>query len=54
MSEEQSTKHLLVRLPSDVKAWLAAEAVRNLSTQTSEVVRAIRQRMEDEAARSAR
>ena len=41
---------LLVRVPTDVKAWLASEAVRNASSQTSEVVRAIRERMEHRAA----
>jgi hypothetical protein len=49
MAEEKFTKHLLVRLPFDVRSWLKAEAERNLSTQTSEVVRAIRQRMGTEA-----
>jgi hypothetical protein len=37
---------ILVRVPADVKAWLASEACRNASSQTSEVVRAIRERME--------
>ena len=33
MAEEKFTKHLLVRLPTDVRNWLKAEAERNLSTQ---------------------
>ena len=37
---------LVVRLPEDVKAWLRDEARRNASSQTSEVVRAVRDRME--------
>ena len=54
MAAEQSTKMLLVRLPEDVKAWLQTEAARNLSTQTSEVVRAVRQRMDAEGAQVVR
>ena len=41
---------LIVRLPNDVKAWLAAQAQRNASSQGSEIVRAVRERMEREAA----
>jgi hypothetical protein len=36
----------LVSLPVDVKAWLQQEAERNLSTANSEIIRAIRQRMD--------
>ena len=38
----------LVSLPADCKAWLEREAQRNLSSANSEIVRAIRQRMEAE------
>lgn len=48
MNEPQSFKTLLVRLPSDVKAWLEREAAYNLSSQTSEIVRSVRHRMETE------
>jgi len=41
-------KTLLVRMPLDVKEWLENESDRNLSWQGSEVVRAIRLRMESE------
>jgi hypothetical protein len=37
---------LVVRLPPDVKSWVAIQAALNESSQTSEVVRAIRERME--------
>jgi predicted HicB family RNase H-like nuclease len=37
---------LQLRLPKDVKDWLAQEAVRNGSSQNSEVIRSIRERME--------
>jgi predicted HicB family RNase H-like nuclease len=35
-----------LRLPPDIKAWLAAEAERNGASQNSEVIRALRDRME--------
>jgi hypothetical protein len=37
---------LMVRLPRDVKEWLAAQAERNAASQASEIVRAVRERME--------
>jgi hypothetical protein len=43
---------LLVRMPADVKEWLENQAERNLSSQGSEIVRAIRCRMDSEQARS--
>ena len=50
MMRNPAMPKILVRVPEDVKAWLASEAVRNASSQTSEVVRAIRERMEHRAA----
>ncbi|GJD69915.1 hypothetical protein [Methylobacterium gnaphalii] len=35
-----------VRLPPDLKAFVVGQATRNSSTQNSEIVRAIRERME--------
>jgi Arc/MetJ-type ribon-helix-helix transcriptional regulator len=43
---EKTFKTLLVRLPVELKEWLEEESGRNLSSQGSEVVRAVRQRME--------
>ena len=37
---------LWVRFPDDVKAWLADQAERNGSSQTSEVIRSVRERMD--------
>lgn len=48
MNEPQGFKTLLVRLPSDVKAWLEREAAHNLSSQTSEIVRSVRRQMESQ------
>ena len=45
-------KPLQLRLPDDLKAWLAAEAERNGSSQNSEVIRAIRERKDRSAATS--
>ena len=36
---------IVVRLPRDVKRWLVEQAVENASSQTSEIVRAVRERM---------
>ncbi len=36
---------IMVRLPRDVKTWLAEQAAENASSQTSEIVRAVRERM---------
>jgi hypothetical protein len=41
-----TTVKKLVTLPFDVQEWLKGEAERNLSSANSEIVRAIRQRME--------
>lgn len=37
----------LVRLPADVKAFIASQAARNGSSQNSEIVRCIRNRMDE-------
>lgn len=38
-------KPLQLRLPPDVKAWLATEAAKNGASQNSEVIRALRAAM---------
>lgn len=40
------TRPFGLRLPSDLREWVQAESVRNGSSQNSEVVRAVRERME--------
>lgn len=35
-----------LRLPTEMKAWLADQAQRNGSSQNSEIIRAVRERME--------
>ena len=37
---------IVVRLPRDVKNWLVEQAAENASSQTSEIVRAVRERMQ--------
>jgi hypothetical protein len=39
-------KPMQLRLPPDLKEWLHLESARNGSSQNSEVIRAIRERME--------
>lgn len=46
-------KPVQLRLPSDLKAWIAAQAEQNASSQNSEIVRAIRERMERQEAATA-
>lgn len=36
---------ITLRMPRDVRAFLTAEAARNLTSQNAEIVRAIRERM---------
>lgn len=43
--QQQDWTRLMLRLPPDMKAFLATEAARNGSSQNSEIVRAIRERM---------
>lgn len=35
-----------IRVPPDLKQWLKEEAVRNQSSQNSEIIRALRERMD--------
>ena len=37
---------ITIRVPQDLKAWLAQQSERNASSQSSEIVRAVRERME--------
>lgn len=41
-------KQVPVRFPADIKAWLMEQAARNGSSQNSEVIRAVRERMDRE------
>ncbi|MFC0201418.1 Arc family DNA-binding protein [Paracoccus rhizosphaerae] len=46
-------KPVQLRLPTDLKAWIADQAAKNGSSQNSEVIRAVRERMERQQAGSA-
>lgn len=37
---------IIVRLPPDIKAWIESQSDYHASSQTSEIVRALRERME--------
>lgn len=39
-------KSMQLRLPEDLKKWIESQAVRNGCSQNSEIVRAVRDRME--------
>lgn len=44
--EQHDWPRLMLRLPPDAKAWVAAQAELNGSSQNSEIVRSLRERME--------
>lgn len=46
MNDRKPTIQLQLRLPADVKDWLKAEAEKNCSSQNSEIVRSVLERME--------
>jgi len=52
MNNSAGAKTLLVRLPADVKDWLLHEAERNVSSQSSELIRAAREKMEAQRRRT--
>ncbi|MFG6566987.1 Arc family DNA-binding protein [Sulfitobacter sp. 1A13679] len=43
------TKQLQLRLPPDLKSWIEDQAEANAASQNSEIVRAIRERMQRES-----
>lgn len=45
-----NTEKMQLRLPPDLKLWLNKQSKRNGSSQNSEVVRALRERMDRQAA----
>lgn len=46
----RSDPQVAIRLPPDVKAFVKAEAIENASSQNSEIIRAIRERMKTKGA----
>lgn len=46
----ENTEKFFVRLPPDAKLWLVKQANKNGSSQNSEIIRAIRERMDRQAA----
>jgi hypothetical protein len=49
----RSDPQMVIRVPLDLKAFVKAQAARNGSSQNSEVVRALRERMDRERAQVA-
>lgn len=49
----KKTVQVAIRFPDDVKAWLTEQARLNGSSQNSEVIRAVRERMERQEAATA-
>jgi hypothetical protein len=50
MIKKQESANVLVRLPPALKAWIVEEAAKNCASHNSEIVRAVRERMERERA----
>ncbi len=48
-----SKPNLKIRVPEELRVWLAAQAERNGSSMNSEVVRAIRDRIDAQQAKTA-
>jgi uncharacterized protein (DUF1778 family) len=53
MNNAKCAKQLIIRVPADVKEWLRRAAEYNASSMTSEIVRAVRQQMDAQQAKSA-
>lgn len=54
MNLKENTERFFVRLPPDAKLWLVKQSRKNASSQNSEIVRCIRERMDREANASTR
>jgi hypothetical protein len=50
MEKRTNTEKMQVRLPPDLKLWLHKQSAKNASSQNSEIIRAIRERMDRQAA----
>jgi hypothetical protein len=46
--ERPETIKMLIRVPLDLKGWIEQQAARNVSPQSSEIIRILRARMEAE------
>jgi hypothetical protein len=46
MAHKEETTTFLIRLPNDLLSWVEQEAARSLATRNSEIVRAIRAKMD--------
>lgn len=50
METRTNSEKMQLRLPPDLKLWVSKQAKKNSSSQNSEIVRAIRERLERVAA----
>jgi len=46
MIRKDQAQRVLVRLPREIKSWIEREAERNCASQNSEIIRALRARMD--------
>ncbi|WP_298373841.1 Arc domain-containing protein [uncultured Bradyrhizobium sp.] len=45
MHKSKDCVPMIIRVPADVRLWLEVQAKQNISSMTSEIVRAVRDRM---------
>jgi hypothetical protein len=50
--ERPETISMLIRVPVDLKRWIEAQAARNVSPQSSEIIRILRARMDADQAKA--
>jgi hypothetical protein len=53
MVRKEETAAVLLRLPKDVKDWVEKEAARTLASQNSEILRCIRDKMDEQSSKKA-
>jgi hypothetical protein len=51
--EETKTTTFLIRLPNDLLSWVEQEAARSLATRNSEIVRSLRDKMDEQSSKKA-
>jgi hypothetical protein len=53
MVRKEETVTVLLRVPKSVKEWIELEAARTLASQNSEILRCIRDKMDEQLSRKA-
>jgi hypothetical protein len=51
--KHKDTTAILIHVPQDVKRWVEQEAARTLASQNSEILRCIRDKMDEQSSKKA-